>query len=383
MFQINSEESMIGLIPVENSEPLVAVQGFLKSVLESEHIEALYVPMQVDGGAVVPALVTDPERLSDANPLAPSMSINGARAVSALTGKDSTTRLGAVLRPCEIRALFELVKLQQASLDGLTIISLDCPGTYELPDYSKGFKQVEGSLEAYLLAAQEGTSPALDGLSLRQACQMCVHPTADSAQISLHLFGVDTTNGIPVVMDDVIAERLGMMLPESAQNGKRQEILERLVAGRFDVRQKELASIRSQLASNGGMPGLFSECIRCHNCMTVCPVCYCKTCLFKTAAFDHPPEHYMQAARPKGALRMPGDTLLFHMTRLNHMSASCVSCGMCTSACPANISVGAIFSAIGEQVAAAFDYVPGRDPVERLPLVTFQANELTQVGEAR
>jgi len=28
---------------------------------------------------------------------------------------------------CELRALVELVKLQQATLDGLTLISLDCP----------------------------------------------------------------------------------------------------------------------------------------------------------------------------------------------------------------------------------------------------------------
>ena len=56
---------------------------------------------------------------------------------------------------------------------------------------------------------------------------------------------------------------------------------------------------------------------------------------------------------------------------------------MCTSACPAEIAVGAIFSAIGEQVAAAFDYAAGRDVNETLPLITFQANELTEVGEAR
>jgi formate dehydrogenase subunit beta len=117
--------------------------------------------------------------------------------------------------------------------------------------------------------------------------------------------------------------------------------------------------------------------------MTACPLCYCKTCLFKTASFDHAPEHYLAAARRKGATRMLGDTLLFHLTRLNHMSASCVSCGMCTSACPADIPVGAIFSAVGAQVQAAFQYAPGRDVKEPLPLITFQPNEWVEMGEEK
>jgi formate dehydrogenase subunit beta len=135
--------------------------------------------------------------------------------------------------------------------------------------------------------------------------------------------------------------------------------------------------------ANGGLPSLFNACIRSHNCMTACPICYCKTCLFKSASFDHKPEHYLSAAQRKGALRMLSDALLFQLTRMNHMSASCVSCGMCTSACPSEIPVGLIFSAVGAQVQAAFGYEPGRSLEDPLPLVTFQANEWTEVGEAK
>jgi hypothetical protein len=56
---------------------------------------------------------------------------------------------------------------------------------------------------------------------------------------------------------------------------------------------------------------------------------------------------------------------------------------MCTSACPSDIPVGAIFSAVGEQVQAAFAYTPGRDLAEALPLVTFRESEWTEVGEAK
>jgi formate dehydrogenase subunit beta len=96
---------------------------------------------------------------------------------------------------------------------------------------------------------------------------------------------------------------------------------------------------------------------------------------------EHDPEEYLALARRKGALRFLSDTLLFHLTRLHHMSASCVSCGMCTSACPVNIPVGTIFSAIGAQVQTTFDYHPGRATDEPLPLVTYQVNEWMEIGE--
>ena len=374
---------MIGIIPVNNGDPLAAIQDFLKRLLESGVVEALYVPLQVDGETVAPALVSDPSRLSQANPLAPLMPINGARAVSAITGKTPAARLGVVLRSCEIRALYELVKLQQASLEGVTVIGLDCPGTYELPDFNASGKKNGSMLLEYLAAAREGRPPSFEGMSLRPACQMCVQPVPDHADISLHLFGVDVMQGIPVALDVVIAERLSLTPAGGDPLPGHRDAVERVVAGRAQERQKTLSDIRNQLESNGSIASLFVQCIRCHNCMTVCPICYCKTCLFRTAAFDHLPEHYLLAAHQKGAVRMLGDTLLFHMTRLNHMSASCVSCGMCTSACPAEIPVGAIFSAIAEQVDQAFNYVPGRDLLEPLPLVTFQANEWTEIGEAR
>jgi formate dehydrogenase subunit beta len=286
-----------------------------------------------------------------------------------------------VLRPCEIRALIELVKLQQATLERLVLIGLDCPGTYEGKDYRASLEAGIANLAAYLDGAKEGEKAGFEGLELRPACEMCVQPASENVDIRFELFGASFDKGIPVEMGEEIAEKLGYTDPCPASED-RGAILDRLIENRSQVREKELSAIQRRLAADGSITGLLASCIRCHNCMTVCPICYCKTCLFKTAAFDHPPEHYFKLARQKGATRMLGDTLLFHMTRLNHMSASCVSCGMCTSACPADIPVGAIFSAIGSQVQAAFDYVPGRSVSEPLPLITFQPNEWMEVGES-
>jgi formate dehydrogenase subunit beta len=212
---------------------------------------------------------------------------------------------------------------------------------------------------------------------------MCIHPVPENADVYIHLFGIDVSQGLPITLEDEIAEKLSM--PESAEGGGESvsEAITQLMAGRQKVREEALGDIRKKMTSNGSITSLFTSCIRCHNCMTVCPICYCKTCLFKTAAFDHEPEYYLHAAHRKGATRMLGDTLLFQLTRLNHMSTSCVSCGMCTSACPSDIPVGTIFSAIGEQVQKEFAYVPGRDTAEPLPLITFHPNEWTEIGEEK
>ncbi len=372
---------MLGLIPVENSDPLAALRGFLRHLLESGVAEALYLPLEIDGGAVVPALVVDPEQVMHANPLAPAMSINGARAVSALTGKHTPARLAVVLRPCELRALIELVKLQQASLEDVTLISLDCPGTWEWTDFIETQRSGNLDLAGYLDAGSKGevlTSPGL-----RTACQMCTQPIPERANIHLRLFGADLNAGIPVEMDDDIANRLEMVEAEAANSAGRQAVIDALLAKRGATRKKELEQMQSRLNTDGGFAEVFSSCIRCYNCSTACPVCYCKNCLFRTSAFDHAPEHYLNSAHLKGAMRLPGDTLLFHLTRLNHMGVSCVSCGMCTSACPAEIPVGVVFSLIGGQVQQAFEYTPGRDLNEALPLITFQVNEWTEVGEKK
>ena len=370
---------MIGLIPVENNDVLSAVRGFLRQLMESGLVDALYVPLEAEGGVITPALVTDAKLLERSNPLAPAMPINAARPVAELTGKHAPVHTGAVMRSCEMRALIELVKLQQSSLEDVLLIGIDCPGTYEWTEFNRLQRSGALDLPAYLAAASRGET--WDTLPLRPACQMCTLPVPERADIHLHLFGSDLKSGIPVSLGDEIAEALHM--GEAGGTSGRQAVLDRLIAQRDQARQREFAAMRQRLSAADGFAEVFATCIRCHNCSTACPICYCKTCLFCTGSFDHEPEHFLNAARRKGATRLFSDTLLFHLTRLNHMSASCVSCGMCTSACPADIPVGLLFSVIGGDVQNAFGYSPGRELSEPLPLITFQADEWTEVGERR
>ncbi len=378
------------VIPVENNDTLAAVRGFLKRLLEADVVDALLLPMETPAGTITPALVADPGLLDAAAPLAPVMGLNAARVAGRASIREPRGRIGVVLRPCELRALVELVKLQQASLDDLVTIGVDCLGTYDVSVYTTLQNDGGVDVEALLATAHSGELSPQAGYAFRDACQMCEKPYVGAlssssggaggveADVALELFGADLTAGIPVSVNDEIAAKLGLEPADSP--AKREEILERVVAARIQVRDERFAEIQRRLEEEG-VEGIFAACIRCHNCMTVCPLCYCKTCLFKSPVFDHEPIQYVNWAQRKGAYRLPADTMLFHLTRLNHMVLSCVGCGMCTSDCPADLPVGTVFRAIGQQVQKVFEYEPGRDVEEPLPLVTFRENEWMEVGE--
>jgi len=153
-----------------------------------------------------------------------------------------------------------------------------------------------------------------------------------------------------------------------------------LVAERAAVRDRMLGEWRARVPDMAGLVAQFSRCIRCLNCMDNCPICYCKECIFRTATFNHPTAQYQVWLRRKGAVRMPADTVLFHLTRLNHMVASCVGCGLCTSSCPNDLPVATLFRSVGREVQAVFGYEPGRSLEDDLPLATFREDELPGVA---
>jgi formate dehydrogenase subunit beta len=368
------------VIPVERGDVQGAVRGFLGRLLDADVVDAVLVAMETPAaGSVTPALVTAPDLLEAAVPLAPVMGLNAARIVGPVSSRTPRGRIGAVLRSCELRALVELVKVQQASLDDLLTIGVDCPGTLDVPTF--GALRAEGhawDIATWLSAMQAGEPSPQRGYALRDACQICEQPQVERADVALEFFGMDPARGIPVSMPEDLAEKLGLA-PVDADSD-RAAVLERLVAARTTARDARFAETEARLAVEG-IEGVFAACVRCHNCMIACPVCYCRTCLFRSSVYEHEPMQYIHRARRKGAYRLPADTMLFHLTRLSHMALSCIGCGMCTSGCPSDLPVGSVFRAVASRVQATFGYVPGRDVAEPLPLVTFKEDEWQGIGE--
>jgi len=365
-------------LEVKEGDTLATLRSFLQRLLEEEIIEALLVPLEVPSGdTVMPALVKEPARLEKANPLAPVMPVNAARLVSSLTIGKPREKIGALLRSCEIRALIELVKLQQAHLENLMIIGIDCLGTYEVTDYAKLISEDGSPTMELVRGVKEGALSPHEGYQFRSACRICEYPIPQNAALTIGLLGVDGKK-ILIEAQEGLAERLELMEGEAAS---REDVIKRLVEARIEERDRLFAQFRQRVVDMPGLLAQFSTCIRCHNCTVVCPLCYCKECLFRTSTFEHESDRYLRWAQRKGAIQMPTDTLLFQLTRLNHMVTSCVGCGMCESACPSDIPLTTIFRAVGQEVQALFDYLPGRSLEDELPLATFKEDELTELGE--
>ena len=86
---------------IENS-PTETLQSLLRRGLETGLVDAWLVPMRTlrreAAGSVAPMLVKDPAALKHADPLAPVLPINAARAASQLTLTGHREKLGLVLR---------------------------------------------------------------------------------------------------------------------------------------------------------------------------------------------------------------------------------------------------------------------------------------------
>jgi formate dehydrogenase subunit beta len=367
-------------LELKNGDLVAGLRGLLQSLLTTAAVRAVLVPQHLPMKAMVmPTLVTKPDRMDGVDPLAPCFPMNAARMASRLARKPMGARWAAVLRPCEIRAIVELVKLKQARLEEVVLISIDCLGAYQNKDYLR-------------VAAAEGTVSTLDFIrkalagenlepDLAPACRACEFLVPPHSDIHIGILGCEA-NG-PLTLEARSEAGLQAIttvgLPAFEAPAARQAALEALVAGR--IRRRDEMFSRTEAAIDGidQAAAYFANCINCYNCRVACPVCYCKECVFVTDVFNHEPWQYMQWVGRQGVLKMPTDTLFYHLTRLAHMSTACVGCGQCSNACPNEIPVMEVFRTVARHTQEAFGYQAGRSLDEAPPLSVFKESEFPEV----
>lgn len=250
---------------------------------------------------------------------------------------------------------------------------MDCPGVYELIDYKN---DVNSGINI-----SEEINKKLDNFedisSKRYACSICDKFVPKLSDLRIRGFGKEiflealTKKGEDFLKKFVEVQEQNF----SEYDEKIKKLSEKRVSERNNQRDKFFKEVNNYKSFLKELDG----CIRCHNCMVNCPMDYCKECVFRSPVFDNPSESYNIWLERKGEVRLPADTLIFHLTRLNHMSTSCVSCGMCESSCPSKIRLTRIFAFIGEETQKIFDYEAGRSFDEELPVATFREKELDKI----
>jgi len=357
-----------------------AVRNLLGDLLTKGLVEAILVPKELPSkDNVVQSLATTVAALDAANPLAPVLPVTTARIISDMTKvAPSQKKIGVVARSCELRALTELVKLKQVSPDNLILIGIDCLGTYTVKEYGEVSQGNPSFTEEFLKSSKEDKSDN----HLREACQACEYPYPLNADITLGLFGMDYAKELLIIANTPQGEEIlaGLEMAEGPGTEAREAAISKLASVKAKKRDELFGQTQKENTGLESLSATFARCIGCHNCRDMCPLCYCKECVFDSPTFEFEADKYLGWASKKGSLRMPTDTLLFHLTRLNHMVASCVGCGLCQEACPNDIPVFRIFRMVGDQVQSTFDYVPGRSLDDELPLTIFREDELQQVG---
>ncbi len=371
-------------IEVKNQDLIGALRDFFKTVLAQDEISAIQVPWRLPmKNMVMPTLITDPERLNGADPLSPVFPINSAKIVSRLTRKESGGKVAAVMRSCEIRAFIELVKLKQGQTENLVIIGIDCLGAFRNRDYFSWVgEDIEESTKKYAADVLGGKSAAADGsISLSTACQACESPIPVGADITIGLYGIDTDHKVLIQSETVKGENLmaRLQLTDEEEPPSRKKAIDKLVEERTAVRDNMFTETHAATDSLEKLTIYLANCVNCYNCRVACPVCYCRECVFVTDVFDHDPSQYLRWADRKGALKMPTDTIFYHITRLAHMSTACVGCGQCSNACPNDIPVMELFRSVSQNTQAAFDYTPGQSIEEKPPMSVFKEEEFEEV----
>ena len=362
---------------------LPALEDFFRAILNMEEISAILIPQRLPmKNMVMPALVSRPERLTDIDPLSPAFPMNSAKLVSKLTRKKMGGKVAAVLRPCEIRAFVELVKLHQGATEELVIIGFDCLGAFKNTDYFKfAGDDVAATTDTFVDSVLNGNGTAAGGIELATACRACERPIPTNADILIGLYGMDPADHLMVQALTPVGEQItgGLGLPQIEAPAARQERIDTLIQERVTFRDAMYSKTKEQTDTIEKLTTYLGNCINCYNCRVACPVCYCKECVFVTDVFNHDPSQYLNWADRKGAIKMPTDTVFYHMTRLAHMSTACVGCGQCSNACPNDINVMELFRLVADQAQKGFEYQAGRDVNEKPPLSEFREDEFDEV----
>lgn len=345
-------------------DPLGKLQDFIKHTWQTYSLDGMLVTLYEGAESrATPHYITDPAAIEQVNPFRPLMQVNAARLVPALLARHPAAKVGALLRPCELRALTEIAKHTSLNLDQLLTISVDCLGTLPANEYQWRLERFEANppaaktttvsisdelaQEAIKFARQGGIIP----YRYRSACQMCASPAAQYADINLHVLGLPVRQHILVSLrtsqlaDTIHINDYANGIADQSLIHQHEHTLSKMSERHTRLMERLNQSLGSLLPADvDAVIQQLENCGVCQSCLQVCPIC----------SVD-PPRRDVNG----------------HYDRQSVMRwlVSCAGCGMCEQSCPNHLPTSAIFGHIRQQLDRQFKYVPGISSNDPLPLI--------------
>jgi formate dehydrogenase subunit beta len=352
------------------------LRNVLDFMMREGKVGGVFALTEVAAGRYAYALVTDRKLLPKVAPTVPLMPANGGSQETRLTAPEPSDKvIAVVLRPCELRALVELAKLEQARLESLLLVSFTCDGVLPTRAVKNDFA---AKRERYDDAAESGRVPE----GLRDTCRVCEYFVPSGADIVLAVAGWEKSNECLVLAGTPRgAEFLVGVEGEPADGELDDGALEALRRQRAGLRPEVFGRFEAADLGLAGLVRVFGRCVDCHACGKACPVCYCDFCHFESSEAEEESVALPAELKRRRGVRLPTDTIYYHVGRMLHVSMSCVGCGMCSDACPVEIPVATLFTKLAGKVQALFDYTAGRNPDEKIPTGTYKVGELAGIGE--
>ena len=285
-----------------------ATREFLKKNLLAKNIDAVFTLGRV-GAGISYMLITDPEKMEMAMPFYPLMPENAGGLLSKLTFTDKLPeRVAVAIRPCELQAFVELAKRAQGAPDNMIFISPVCEGVINFDHYTK-------INEPDLL---EGLPEIVDSHMYRQTCKICTNFIPKTADITVTSCEKKTAFYVNNEIGRPLATEIGMVIEghydeaECIPEKKKRE----------KERRKAFEQLGTMSYNIEGLIDKFGRCIGCHGCSHVCPICFCALCAFESKENELLPENFEDELSKRGGMRIPTDTIFFHLGRMTHMSFS-------------------------------------------------------------
>lgn len=335
-----------------HGDPLGTVRSVLKWLWEV--IDLDYLLAAQDEGQQPnshPHLIDDPVRLKEINPFKPLMIINTARLIPGYIKENPGKRLGALLRPCEMRALIELNKVNSFPSQNLTTICVDCLGTLPLEDYNWRADRLGSGRSLTDEAIQFSRQGGILAYRYRSACQMCTSPGASGADLNINVIGLPARQKIILNYDSdnqQVNDSIGDIAIGPAEEAlvtqhkqvlyklteRHKHTMDRLFDTLADYLPKDVDAIIDQLEGCGD----------CQVCMNVCPIC---------------------------SLERPERDRSGHYSKRQVIQwlMSCSGCGMCEQSCPDHLPLSSIFGYMREQLNREYGYIPGQASNRQVPLM--------------